>query len=49
MRCATLIIRVDGMPWQQTGATHYHAQLGHPNKGRANKGLVVFYSSLIKS
>ena len=25
----------------QTGVTHYHAQLGLPDKGRAFKGLVV--------
>ena len=25
----------------QTGATHYHTQLGLPDKGRAIKGLVV--------
>ncbi len=25
----------------KTGATHYHAQLGLPDKGRAIKGLVV--------
>ena len=25
----------------KTGATHSHAQLGLPNKGRAIKGLVV--------
>ena len=25
----------------QTGATQYHAQLGHPDKGRAIKGLIV--------
>ena len=30
-----------GIPWPQTGATHYHAQLGLPDKGRAIKGLVV--------
>ncbi len=30
-----------GMPWPQTGATHYHAQLELPDKGRAIKGLVV--------
>ena len=30
------------MPWPQTGATHYHAQLGLPDKGRAIKGLDVF-------
>ena len=29
------------MPWHQTGATQYHAQLGLPDKGRAIKGLVV--------
>ena len=29
------------MPWPQTGATHYHPQLGNPDKGRAIKGLVV--------
>ncbi len=28
------------MPWPQTGATQYRAQLG-PDKGRAIKGLVV--------
>ena len=25
----------------QTGATQYHAQLGHPDKGLAIKGLVI--------
>ncbi len=29
------------MPWTQTGTTHYHAQLGLPDKGHAIKGLVV--------
>ncbi len=29
------------MPWFQTGATQYHAQLGLPDKGRAIKGLDV--------
>ena len=29
------------MPWPYTGATHYHAQLGLLDKGRAIKGLVV--------
>ena len=28
------------MPWPQTVATQYHAQLGLPDKGRAIKGLV---------
>ncbi len=29
------------MPWPKTGATHYHAELGLPDKGRAIKGLFV--------
>ncbi len=29
------------MPWPQTGATQYQAQLGLPEKGRTIKGLVV--------
>jgi len=29
------------MPWPQTGATQYHAQLGLSDKGREIKGLVV--------
>ncbi len=29
------------MPWPQTGATQYHAQLGLPDKGYAIKELVV--------
>ncbi len=32
------------MPWPKTGATHYHAQLGLPDKSHAFKGLVVCYS-----
>ena len=32
------------MPWPQTGATQYHAQLQLPDKGRAIKGLVVCYN-----
>ncbi len=32
-----------GMPWQQTGATHYHAQLGLPDKGRTIKELVFLH------
>ncbi len=30
-----------GMPWPQTGAPQYPAQLGIPDKGRATNGLVV--------
>ena len=33
------------MPWPQTGATQYHAQLRLPDKGRAIKGLVVVYNN----
>ncbi len=29
------------MPWLQIGATQYHEQLGHPDKGCAIKGLVI--------
>ncbi len=31
------------MPWPQTGATQYLAQVGLPDKSRAIKGLVVCY------
>ena len=31
------------MPWHKTCATHYHALLGHPDKIRAIKRLVVLY------
>ncbi len=41
--CVALIVRLGGMPLPQTGATHYHAQLRPPDKGRAIKGLVVCY------
>ncbi len=32
------------MPWLQAGSTHYPAQLGPPDKGRAIKGLEVCWS-----
>ncbi len=32
-----LIVRLKGMPWPQTGATHYPAQLRLQDKGRAIK------------
>ena len=35
------------MPWPQTGATQYNAQLGLSDKGRAIKGLVVCYALVI--
>ncbi len=35
--------RLEGMPWLQTCATHYHAQLGLPDKGRSINDLVVCY------
>ncbi len=34
VRCETSIEQVGGMPWPQAGATHYHAQLCRPDKGR---------------
>ena len=37
----TLIVLVEEYTLAPTGATHYHAQLGLPDKGRAIKGLVV--------
>ena len=42
-RCATLIVRVVGMPWPLTGATHIAmlAKLEFSDKGRATKGMVV--------
>ncbi len=30
------------MHWAKTDATHYHAQLGLPERSRAIKGLVVY-------
>ncbi len=39
----TSIVREVGMPWLQTGVTHYHAQLGILDKGRAIKRLFVCY------
>ncbi len=32
-RWVTIKVLVGKMPWSQTGATHYHSQLGHPDKG----------------
>ncbi len=32
------------MPSPQTGATHWNAQLGPPDKGLAIKGMVVCWS-----
>ncbi len=43
VKCTTLIIRVEGMSWPQTDATHYQAKLGLPEKDRAIKWLVVGY------
>ena len=38
---SSLIVRVGGMPWPLTDATHYHAQLALRDKGLAIKELVV--------
>ena len=47
VRCSNqttaLVVRVRGMIWPQTGATHYHAKLGLPDKGRAVKVFVVTF------
>ena len=40
VRCATMIVRVGGMPWSKT---YYNAQLGLPDKGRTIKVLVICY------
>ena len=37
------------MPWPQTGATQYRAQLGLPDKGHAIKGFVVCYARDLES
>ncbi len=37
------------MPWPQTGAIHYHAQLALPDKGLAIKRLVVCYLAWLGS
>ncbi len=36
-QCVILILKGGEIPWSQTGATHYNAQLGLPDKGRAIK------------
>ncbi len=42
VRCGTLMVRVGGgMYLPKTGTTHNHAQLDHPDKSCALKGLVV--------
>ena len=43
--CVTLIIRLWEMPWPKTGATHYYAQLGLPDKGRARVGCLLYLGS----
>ena len=32
--------KLEGMPWPKTDVTHYHAQLGLPDKVRAIKAMV---------
>ncbi len=48
-RCATLIVRLGGIPWSQSGAPHQHAELGLQDKGPAIKELVVCYVVLLGS
>ena len=45
--CETSKVRVNGMPATKIGTTHDHAQLGLPGKGRAFKGLVVWWWMLL--
>ncbi len=41
VRCTTKIVRIGRLPSPQTGATQFHAQLGHTSdKGRAIKEFV---------
>ena len=47
VRCAILIVRVEGMPWPKTHNSH--TQLGLSDKGRAMKGLVVCKSCDLES
>ena len=37
----TAIVRLGETPWPKTAATHYHAELGLPDKDRAIKTFVV--------
>ncbi len=46
VRCATLIVWLGGMLWPRNRWNHYHAQLGHPFRVRAIKGLFVCYEWL---
>ena len=48
VRCKALRVWVGRMTWPKTGATQYHAQLGHPDIGHAIKGLVVCYDRDLK-
>ena len=41
VRRALSIVREGGMSLPKTGETHYHIQLGLPDKGRTIIGLVV--------
>ena len=45
-----LIVRVVGMPWPKTGATHYHALLGLPEKNTNTRNTSrPFYFQLIQN
>ena len=42
VRCATCRVIVVGMPWLKAFSTHYLAQLGLPDEGRAIKFIVYW-------
>ncbi len=44
---ATLKVRVRGKSWPHTGGTHYHAQLGLPDKSRAIKRVGCLLCSMV--
>ncbi len=44
VRCKTLIVWAGEMPWPNSGATHFYAQLGLSDNGHVIKELVVYKS-----
>ena len=41
VRCATLMVSAEGMPWPKTAEPNGHPLYCHSGKGRAIKGLIV--------
>ncbi len=48
VRSATLVVRIGRMPSPETGATHFHAQLGRPSKGCATKWVGCLLRSMAR-